>query len=234
MPPARHDVRCATEGDAAPDRVRYRRGDGRQVGQGHQGTRCLHGRHPAHDQQRHLRRQRHRARDRLADAPLAGRVLRSRQGQDPFLGQAPVRRSHHSVSRLLARHRVRCQGHRPCAYRPAPEDSGDVAALRARHGRRGDPQHLLQEGRLQAAEGRLARAVRRQPLPRLQGDQRSGRRRHWQGRARCRPEAHRPLRPPARREGRQGAAHVGRGAGRPLHRRGPGQHQDRRNLRRGR
>ena len=32
--------------------------------------------------ERHLHRQRHRARHRLADAPLAGRVLRPRQGQD--------------------------------------------------------------------------------------------------------------------------------------------------------
>ena len=84
VPPARHDLCRAAQGDAAPHRVRYRRGDRRQVGQGHQGAGCLHGRHPAHDQQRHLRRQRHRARHRLADAPLAGRVLRSRQGQDPF------------------------------------------------------------------------------------------------------------------------------------------------------
>ena len=85
VPPARHDLCRAAQGDAAPHRVRYRRGDRRQVGQGHQGAGCLHGRHPAHDQQRHLHRQRHRARDRLADAPLARRVLRSRQGQDPFL-----------------------------------------------------------------------------------------------------------------------------------------------------
>ena len=67
------------------------------------------------------------------------------------------------VSRLLARHRVRRQGHRPCAYRPSPQDPGDVADVRPRHGRRRDPQHLLQAGRLQARQGRLARAVRRQP-----------------------------------------------------------------------
>ena len=58
-----------------------------------------------------------------------GRVLRPRQGQEPFLGQAAVRRPHHSLSRLVARHRVRRQGHRLCAHRPAPQDSGDVAAL---------------------------------------------------------------------------------------------------------
>ena len=118
-----------------------------QVGQGHQGAGRLHGRHAAHDGQRHLHRQRHRARHRLADAPLAGRVLRPRQGQDPFVGQAAVRRPHHPLSRLLARLRVRRQGHRLCAHRPAPQDSGDVAALRARPRRRGNPVDLLQEGR---------------------------------------------------------------------------------------
>ena len=232
VPPARHDLCGAAQGDAAPDRVRYRRGDRRQVGQGHQGAGCLHGRHPAHDQQRHLRRQRHRARDRLADASLARRVLRPRQGQDPLVGQAAVRRPHHSLSRLLARHRVRRQGHRLCAHRPAPQDPGDVAALRARHGCRGDPQHLLPQGDLQAAEGRLARAVRCQPLPRLQGDQRSRRRRFRQGRAGGRQEAHRAPGAPARREGPQGPAHDRPGAGRPLHRRGPRQPEDRRDLRR--
>jgi len=55
-------------------------------------------------------------RDRFPDAPLAGRVLRSRQGQDPFFREAAVRRAHHSVSRLVAGHRVRRQGHRLCAH----------------------------------------------------------------------------------------------------------------------
>ena len=48
------------------------------------------------------------------DAPLAGRLLRSRQGQDPLLGQAAVRLPDHSLPRLLARFRVRRQGHRVC------------------------------------------------------------------------------------------------------------------------
>ena len=82
VPAARHDLRRAAEGDAAPDRVRSRRGNRRQVRQGHQGAGRLYGRHAAHDQQRHLHRQRHRARHRLADAPFAGRLLRPRQGQD--------------------------------------------------------------------------------------------------------------------------------------------------------
>ena len=234
VPPARHDLRGAAQGEAAPDRVRDRRRDRREVGQGHQGAGCLHGRHPAHDQQRHVRRERHRARDRLADAPLARRVLRSRQGQDALLGQAAVRRPHHPVSRLVARHRVRRQGHRARAYRPPPQDSGDVAAARARHGRRGGAAHLLPPDRLQARQGRLARAVRCQPHARLQGGQRPGRRRQRQGGGRGRQEADRAPGAPAGREGPQGAARHRRGTGRPLHRRGPGQPEDRRDLRRGR
>jgi DNA-directed RNA polymerase subunit beta len=46
-----------------------------------------HGRHSAHDRERHLRRQRHRARHRFPDAPFAGRVLRPRQGQDARSGK---------------------------------------------------------------------------------------------------------------------------------------------------
>ena len=61
-----------------------------------------------------------------------GRVLRSRQGQDPFLGQAAVRRPHHSLSRLMARFRVRRQGHHPRAHRPAAQAADHHAALRPR------------------------------------------------------------------------------------------------------
>ena len=96
VPPARHDLFRAAEGDAAPHRVRYRSGHRREVRQGHQGAGRLYGRHAVHDHERHIRRQRHRARHRLADASLAGRVLRSRQGQEPFVGQAAVRCPHHS------------------------------------------------------------------------------------------------------------------------------------------
>ncbi len=97
---------------------------GAALGQGHQGAGRLHGRHALHDVERHLHRQRHRARDRFTDAPLAGRLLRPRQGQDPLVRQAAVCRAHHPVSRFLARPRVRRQGHRLCAYRPSPQDSG--------------------------------------------------------------------------------------------------------------
>ena len=234
VPPARHDLRRAAQGDAAADRVRRRSGDAGQVRQGHQGAGRLHGRHAAHDAERHLHRQRHRARHRLADAPLAGRVLRSRQGQEPFVGQAPVRRPHHPLSRLLARHRVRRQGHRLCAHRPAPQDSGDVAALRARPRRRGDPQDLLPHPDLQPAQGRLARALRLRADEGLQGRRRHDRRRHRRGRHRDRPQADRAHRPPARRKGPQGAVRRGRRPVRPVHRRRPLQSADRRDLRRGR
>ena len=106
--------------------------------------------------ERHLHRQRHRARHRLPDAPFARRVLRSRQGQDPFVGQAAVRRPHHSLPRLLARHRVRRQGHRLCAHRSPPQDPGDLAAQGARHGCRGNPAHLLQHADLRADQEGLA------------------------------------------------------------------------------
>ena len=43
----------------------------------------------------------------------------------------------------LARYRVRRQGHRVCAYRPSPQDSGDVAAQGARHGCRGNPRRPI-------------------------------------------------------------------------------------------
>ena len=235
VPPARHDLCRAAQGDAAPDRVRCRRRDRRPLRQGHQGAGRLHGRHPAHDEQRHVHRQRHRARHRLADAPFARRVLRSRQGQDPFLGQAPVRRPHHSVSRLVARLRVRRQGHRPCAHRPPPQDSGDVAAVSrsASTARRSSTPSTSRSPYKRQKDGW------RVPFDanRLQGykaDQRPRRRRHRQGRGRGRQEDHRASGPPARRKGPQGAAHDRRGTDRSLHRRGPGQREDRRDLRRGR
>ena len=74
---ARHDVCRAAEGEAAPDRVRCERGDGLEVDQGRQRAGRLHGRHAADDVERHVHHQRHRARDRFADASFAGRLLRS-------------------------------------------------------------------------------------------------------------------------------------------------------------
>ena len=143
MHPARHDLCRAAEGQAAPDRVGDRRGDPGPLRQGHQGAGRLHGRHPAHDRQGHLHRQRHRAGDRLADAPLARRVLRPRQGQDALLRQAAVRRPGDPVSRLVARLRVRRQGRRLLPHRPPPQAARHHLPDGAGHGRRRDPHDLL-------------------------------------------------------------------------------------------
>ncbi len=61
------------------------------------------------------------------------------------------------------------------AYRPPSKNPRDVADVRARSRRRADPFDLLQEGQLQAWQGRLARAVRRHPFPRLFHHQRPDR-----------------------------------------------------------
>ena len=121
-----------------------------------------------------------------------------------------------------------------CAHRPQAQDPGHVAALCARPRRRGDPQHVLQPHRLRAGQERLARSLRRGAHEGLQGHRRPHRRRFRRGRARGRQEAHGAHRPPARREGPEGPARHGRGSRRPVHRRGPRQRQDGRDLRRGR
>ena len=233
MPAAGHDLCRAAQGHAQADRVRRQRGDRRPLGQGHQGAGRLYGRHAAHDVERHLRHQRHRARDRLADAPLARRVLRPRPRQDPFLGQAAVRRAHHSLSRLVARFRVRRQGHRLCAHRPAPQAAGDDAALCARARGRGDSLHLLRPHRAEGDQGGLAHAVPVRPPARHQADQRSDRRQDRQGRDRGRPQGHGASRQEARRRGPEGASGERRGPARPLPRPGHHQHGDGRDLWRG-
>jgi DNA-directed RNA polymerase subunit beta len=60
---------------------------------------------------------------------------------------------------LLARHRVRRQGHRLCAHRSPSQDSGDLAAQGPRHGRRGNPCDLLLDADLRAHQDRLARPL---------------------------------------------------------------------------
>ena len=127
--------RRAAEGHAPAHGLGHRRGNRLALDPRHQGAGRLHGRHAAHDRQRHLHRQRHRARHRQPDAPLAGRLLRPRQGQDPQLGQVPVRRPRHPLSRLVARLRVRRQGPRLRPHRPPPQAAGDDAAARARQRR---------------------------------------------------------------------------------------------------
>ena len=72
-----------------------------------------------------------------------GRLLRSRQGQDPLVGQAALQRPHHPVPRLVARLRVRPQGHPLRPHRPPPQAARDRAAARARLLDRGAAQLLL-------------------------------------------------------------------------------------------
>ena len=66
----------------------------------------------------------------------------------PCLGQALVRRAHHSVSRLVAGFRVRREGHRLRPYRPSPQAARHDLAVCARVRRRDDSVHVLQVDRV--------------------------------------------------------------------------------------
>ena len=90
VPPARHDLRRADQGRHPPRRVGHERRDRLAVDPRRQGAGGLLRRNPADDGERHLHHQRHRARRRQPAAPLARRLLRSRQGQDPLVGQAAL------------------------------------------------------------------------------------------------------------------------------------------------
>ena len=146
--------------------------------------------------------------------------------------QAAVRRARHSLSRLLARFRIRRQGHHPCAHRPPPQAAGDDAALCARHGSGIHPRLLLLQDRVQAHQGwRLDDAARSRPgcatprpIDRLEErqDRRSaGRSRHQDHRAHAAQMG---------RRGRQVDRRRRRGADRPLLRARHGQSGDRRDL----
>ena len=82
-----------------------------------------------------------------------GRVLRSRPRQDAQLGQAAVLRAHHSVSRLVARFRVRSEGLRVRAHRPAPQAPGHDHPARPRLHRGADARHVLRQEHLPPVEG---------------------------------------------------------------------------------
>jgi hypothetical protein len=69
VPAARSHVRCPAARQGAPGD--HGQGGGEAHAQGGEGAGGLHGRDPAHDEHRLVRHQRHRARDRLAAAPLA-------------------------------------------------------------------------------------------------------------------------------------------------------------------
>ena len=65
------------------------------------------------------------------------------KGKTHSIGQAAVRRARHSLSRLVARFRVRRQGHHSCPHRPPPQAAGDDAALCARPDAGRDPRLFL-------------------------------------------------------------------------------------------
>ena len=154
--------RRAAQGDAAPDRVRCRRGDRRQSVK------------DIKEQDVYM-----------GDIPLmtnngtfivngTERVIVSQMHRSPGVFFDHDKGKTHSSGKLLFAARIipyrgswldiefDAKDIVLCAHRPAPQDSGDVAAVRARHGRRGDPQHLLQAGRLQARR-RTAGACRSMP-----------------------------------------------------------------------
>ncbi len=89
--------------------------------------------------------------------PQPGRLLRSRQGQDALERQAALLRAHHPVQRLVARLRVRPQGHHLRAHRPPPEDARHRAAPRARLQHAGAAQLLLLDRDRLHREGRQVR-----------------------------------------------------------------------------
>ena len=124
------------------------------------------------------------------------------RGKTHSSGQAAVLGPHHSLPRLVARLRVRPQGLRVRAHRPAAQAAGDHHPARARHERDRDPgdvlrhQHLLHQPRRSGAAAGAAAPARRDRHLR-DPHRRSGDRRG-------RPPHHRPPRAPAR--GRQGHA----------------------------
>ncbi len=141
MSAARSDLCVGTAGQSAPDRDGPR--SGQAHGQGGEGAGGLYGRDSAHDRQGLVHHQRYRAGDRQPAAPLARRVFRARQGQDPQLGQAAVFRPHHSLPWLLARLRIRRQGHSVFPRRPPPQDAGHHSAQGPGPESRADPGALL-------------------------------------------------------------------------------------------
>ena len=116
---------------------------GGPVHPGRQGAGGLLRRDPAHDGQRDVHHQRHRAGRRQPAAPQPRRVLRSRQGQDPLVGQAALQRPRDPLPRLVAGLRVRRQGSALRPHRPPPQALRDGAAARPRLLHRGAAQLLL-------------------------------------------------------------------------------------------
>ena len=190
VPAPRADLCRAPARQGAPDRARQGSRRRQEAGQGRARAGGLSRRAAADDRQRHLRHQRHRARHRLAAAPFARRVLRSRPRQDAFVRQAAVLRAHHSLPRLLARLRVRPEGLRVRAHRPPPQAAGHDHPARARHERGRDPRHVLRHQHLLPRQGRSCRCELVAAAPaRRDRDVRDPHRR--QGHRRGRPPHHR-------------------------------------------
>ena len=156
------------------------------------------------------------------------------QRQDARLGQAAVRRPHHSLSRLLARLRVRRQGHRLCAHRPAPQAAGDDAALCAGL----DDEEILSTFYKsiivkETKRGWKVPFVAREDA-RHDAGRRPGRRQVGRSRGQGRREDHGQARARAGRGRPQGGAVQRRRPRRPVPGRGHRQPADRRDLRRSR
>ena len=224
-------LRGAAARQSAPRGARQGSERRQEAGQGRARAGGLPGRAAAHDRERHLHHQRHRARDRLAAAPQPGRVLRSRPRQDALVRQTAVLRAHHSLPRLVAGLRVRPEGLRVRAHRPAPQAAGHHHPARARLHRGADPRHVLREEHVPPVEegnqlrDRAAAPARRNRLVR------DPRRR--EGHRRGRPAHHRAPRAPARggrRQAAAGAERVPAGQGAGARR---GQHRHRRDPREG-
>ena len=190
MPDPRVDLRLGRARQGAADHLRPRvlhaPVEGRE---GSQGAGGLHGRGAPDDRQGLVHHQRHRARDRVAAAPLAGCLLRARQGQDAQLGQAAVLGAHHPLPRLVAGLRVRPEGRAVLPRRPPPQDAGDDPAEGDRPHARVDPGELLRQRQLPPDGQRRADGVRlRAPARRgralrhhrqvREGDRRQGQARH--------------------------------------------------------
>ena len=122
----------------------------------------------------------------------------------------------HSVSRFLARLRVRSEGQRIRAYRPPQEAASHHHPARARPVERRDARHLLREERFLPVVERDQDGSRARAHARRNGDLRH----------QARPQAHRRGRPPHHREARARHVAVTRrqadGAGRVPRRQDPG------------
>ena len=122
VPAARPDLREPPARQGAPGDPRQ--GIAQADCQGSEGAGGVHGRDPAHDHHRFVHHQRHRARDRVPAAPLAGRVLRARPRQDAQLRASCC--SRRASSRTAAR------GSTSSSTRRTSCSSASTAAARCR------------------------------------------------------------------------------------------------------